>query len=471
MNARSSLLPRRPARTAGGPNSASEAGAAAPGGSASAVTHLLMAESNARRAETMSDLHQVIVNEARSLLRARQTILLDGASGTWRLLAISNVASCDRTGPLARWIEGVATRLSRDVSAHEIKEFELPAYAEPDVALTREYPFRHCLWLPLWSPRSVDKVVLLLTRERAWLEADRKIGSRLAESFGHAMVLRSLMQRPLSAISRPGRVWLAAAAVAAVAGIWPVSSSVLAPVEVVPRDADVIAMPVDGIIDKVLVHPSESVQKGQPLVRLVDTSARNRLEVAAREVAVAEARVERASSLAFTDSRGRQELGIARAELKLKLAEHAYARDLHEQSVIRAPSAGITLFSDPKDLQGRPATTGQRLLLIARPGSTEFRINVPVADSVALRKGLAVRAFLDSDPLQPVDGEVTFVDHQARVSDGAMATYQMIARTRNETTHLTLGTHGTAQIRGEAMPLLIFLLRRPINAARQWLGL
>ena len=111
----------------------------------------------------------------------------------------------------------------------------------------------------------------------------------------------------------------------------------------------------------------------------MDTVQRNKAEVAEKEVAVVAARVEKATSLAFSDPRGRQELGIARAELALKLAELEYARDILGQTVVTAIQPGIAVFSDPKDLVGKPLGIGDRLMLIAREGDAELKIALPAA--------------------------------------------------------------------------------------------
>ncbi len=253
-----------------------------------------------------------------------------------------------------------------------------------------------------------------------------------------------------------------------VIGCIPVPISVLAPVEVVPRNADVIAMPIEGIVQKILVRPNEEVAAGTPLVKIMDTVQRNKAEVAEKEVAVVAARVEKATSLAFSDPRGRQELGIARAELALKLAELEYARDILGQTVVTAIQPGIAVFSDPKDLVGKPLGIGDRLMLIAREGDAELKIALPAADSIVLTPGLPVKAFLDSDPLTAAAAEVSHVDYQARIDEAQIATYRVTARLKQGTQRLQLGSRGTAQILGERAPLFLYFFRRPLTALRQW---
>ena len=246
----------------------------------------------------------------------------------------------------------------------------------------------------------------------------------------------------------------------------------LAPIEIVARDPTIVSMPVDGIVQKVLVEPNSQVAPGARLVQLFDTVARNKLEVATREVAVAEARLEQASSLALSDPKGRHELGIAQAELALHRAERDYARDLLGHMSIAAETTGIVVFSDRKELEGKPLGTGDRLMQIARPGEVELRIDLAVADSIVLQPGARVRAFLDSDPLNAVIAEVVHVDYQARLSEAGVAAYRVIARIGDtERAPPRLGTRGTAQLEGPPGNLALLLFRRPLSALRQRFGL
>ena len=353
----------------------------------------------------------------------------------------------------------------------EAIELWLPDVADPTDPLTRDYPFRHVLCQPLWSARGSPQAIALLLRESPWTDADRAISTRLGESIGHA---RAFLQ--LSTGKRRGPRFRPAVAAIGIVGALaalaaPVPMSVLAPLEIAPRNAEVVAMPQDGIVREVLVQPSSTVTQGAVLVRLVDMVQRSRLEVAEREVSVAEARVEKATSLAFTDPRGRQELGVARAELALKRAEASYAGKLLAQTVIEARTSGIAIFSDPRELEGKPLSTGERLMLIARESETEIKISLPVADSIVLRPGLKVRAFLDAAPLSAIEGTLAHIDYQVRIDDQQIASYRLTAHAAEGETLLKLGSRGTAQIVGDRAPLIVFLLRRPLTAIRQWIGI
>lgn len=439
------------------------------------LAHLLKVESDARKATGVRELLHLAANETRTLTRARQVFVLhrDGRTGAtaWRIGCVSSLATVDREVPLIRWIERLAGRIATADGLDQTREVVLPAYCDDGDETAAAYPFVNMLWVPLWSRDGRTTDGLLLAREMAWLQSDRRIAERLAETFGHSLALARTKHRPVRSFVGRRRKVLLALPLIVLAGFLPVPITALAPLETVPRDAHVVAMPVDAIVQKVLVAPNDAVRAQQPLVRLVDTVARNKYEVAAREVTVAEARVERANSLSFSDPKGRHELGIARAELALRIAERNYARDMLQQLDIAAAVDGIAVFSDRKDLEGKPLSTGDRLMQIARPGQVEFRIDLAVADSIVLQPGAKVTAFLDSDPLNAVSATVERIDYQPRLTEANVAAYRMIAKldeTGREPPRF--GTRGTAQVQGPQGNIWLLLFRRPLAALRQWAG-
>ncbi|MGB4864627.1 MAG: HlyD family secretion protein, partial [Hyphomicrobium sp.] len=189
-------------------------------------------------------------------------------------------------------------------------------------------------------------------------------------------------------------------------------------------------------------------------------------------VQVAEARLKQSNQVAFSDPRGMHEIGIARAELALKIAERDFARDLLEKSEIRAQRDGIAMYSDKRDLVGRPVAVGERILEVADASALEARIDLPVADAITLSTGARVRLFLDSDPLSPWGATVRRADYKAKVGESDVVAFRVVADITLETDRPLprLGVRGTAQISGDQVSLGYFLFRRPITAMRQWLG-
>lgn len=438
-----------------------------------ALQLLLRVENDVRAAGNLRELQILMANETRKLSRSRQIFVVRRwTQGRFKVVAVSSVATTESNAPLNQSIEKLLTCIERDGRLVESLELNVEAYSGEDIGAFESYPLRELLWTPLKGRDGTIFAGLLQARETPWSERDKVVSERLAGTYAHAW--RALVGRREFGLRRlltPRMGTLAAAAVL-LAMFIPVPMSALAPAEIVARQPGVVAAPIDGVIDKVLVAPNTVVKAGEPLISFADTMLRNKFEIAEREVLVASARLKRSNQLAFESERGRHELGIARAELALRIAERDYARDLLEKAVVRAKRAGIVIYRDKKDLIGKPVAVGERLMELADPKRLLMRIDMPVADGQLLKPGAATRVFLDSDPLRPLSAKVVRADYQARAHDGSSVTFRALAELNLEGHERPrLGVRGTAQVYGSEVPLGFYLFRRPITAARQWLGL
>lgn len=436
---------------------------------------LLKHERDLRQPASIAELGFFIANEIKKLVGARQVFVATvAAPATFRLTAISSLSGVDRDAPIAQAIERLLTRFGREAGAGKLQNFSTPAYAERGDGPLESYPFPELVWVPLKQRDGAVFAGLLLAREQVWGEQDAVLLSRLAESYAHAW-LALVPRGGFGAVQfRPARrtAVIAALAVAGVLAFVPVPMSALAPAEVVAADPFVIAAPIDGVIDEILVEPSANVTEGAALFRFTDTVFRNNLEVAEREVLVAEAKWQQVSQAAISDPQPRRELAITEAELALKRTERDFARDVLSKTVVRAPRAGIAVFADKRELVGRPLSVGQRVMDIADPARVQIRVNVAVEDAVVMNTGARVRVFLDSDPLRPVEGTIVRASHAARVVDASQLAFRIDVRlATSDKAPPRLGIRGTAQLIGDNVPLYLYLFRKPISYVRQKFGL
>lgn len=428
------------------------------------LRRLLAVERDFRRAETRAALMLAFANESARLCEARQAFVLRaGRGGSLQVECVSGLATVERHSPLLRWIEGRVSALPAE-EASRPHLLETARDPDPEAAA---YPFREAHWTPFPGRPSGG---LLLTREVAWTEAEAALAGRLAETAAHALRALGPDRRLRLAIDRRVAFGIGAAALCALA--LPVPLTVLAPATVTAERPFVIAAPIDGIVGDIAVAPNEAVAEGDAIVRYVDTAQRNALAVAERDVQVAEARLRQLTQGAYTDDKARRELGQARAELALKAAERDFARDTFARTVVRAERAGVAVYADRKEWFGKPVAAGQRILEIADPATVEIRIDLAVADAIALPPGARTRLFLDTDPLHPVEAEVTQVTPIARVTEAGVLAHRVTARIDpGDGAAPRLGAHGTAQIYGPRVPFCFYLLRRPLTWMRQRIGM
>lgn len=438
-----------------------------------AAVRVLRLESDLRKIRTLEAWGLFIANETRQVTQSQQTFVFRRGDGrSLRVVAASSIANIDRSSPLVAWMEAIVKALNQRLEIQTAHEFDASSMSvEPGIDLPA-YPLRFMFWLPFLDLDGQVIGGMLQTKTRPWIEAEIVLSKHVADACAHALIALGSNSMRLSRLRaiKARHIGFALAAFFCI-GLLPVFMTALAPVEVVPKGAFVVTAPIEGVVDRVLVAPNEHVKKGQVLLRFSDTVLRNRLEIAEREMLVAEAKLKKAGQLAFVDARGRHELGIAQAELELRKTERDYASELLERSVLKADREGVAIFSDPKDLVGRPVAVGERLMEVADPSEVEFRIDLPVSDAIVIREGARVKVFLDSDPLGTIEARLVRADFQARVRENQVLAFRLIATGVDlKPGKARLGVRGTAQVYSDRVSLMLYLFRRPFSAVRQWIG-
>lgn len=434
---------------------------------------ILALEDRIRLATDEAELVHLIANETRRLVAARQIIVLrrTPAARPFRTAAVSSLSTLDNDTPFLRWIEGLIQRLIREKGDGEAVEFALPAFADEAAPETHSYPFPELLWQPLKLASGETFAGLLLARETPWRDADRQVVAREAQVFATAWAaLRGPASlRPKAGIKR----WLLplSAIAAALLALVPVPMTTLAPVEIVAAHPNRLTAPIDGVIKDVLFPPNTIVKAGDRIVVFDDTELRNRLSIAERDMNVARARYDRARQAAFSDEQARHDLAIALNAYRLKKAERDFAADQLARTTLIAERDGVLIYPDKDRLLGRPVKTGERLMEIADPSDVRARIDLAVADAIVLKNDASVRLFLDADPLNSVPATLRTKAYHAEPNSTQKLVYRLYADPSADQSNLRIGARGTAQLYGDDVPLIYFLLRRPIAAVRQYIGL
>jgi HlyD family secretion protein len=440
---------------------------------AGAAARLLRLESDLRRIRAADAVGYFVANETRQVTQSQQTFVFGlDRLGKVCVTAVSALVAVDRSAPLIVWIEALLLELEKDSALNIVREFDAHGIELSPGVQQSAYPLKFMVWLPFLNMQGKLIGGMLQAKMAPWSESDVVVSKHVADACAHAYIALNVdVRSPSFTFNINPKLVGAVAIVLMAVGCVPVSMTALAPVEVSPRSSFVVTAPVDGVVDAVLVQPNSAVRKDQPLVRLSDTILRNRLDIADREVMVAEAKAKKSAQLAFVDVRGRHELGIAQAEHELRRAERDYAKELLDRSVVRADRDGIAFFADAKDLIGKPVAVGERLMELADPAHLEFRIDLPVADAIVLRDATRVKIFLDSSPFDPIEAKLIRTDFQARQRENQTLAFRIIAESDGPQSKIVrLGVRGTAQVYSDRVSLAFYLFRRPISAARQWLG-
>jgi multidrug resistance efflux pump len=420
-------------------------------------------EQQARKAASTEQLAFAMVNDGQALFGFRHAALLIAG----KVQALTGISVVEAHAPFVAFVERAAATLlehGRLDEGHCVDPAQLDEQTRLDMnALSAP----HAYWLPLKNRSGETFGGLWLARDQAFSNAEQSLLQQSADTYAHAWL--ALQPRKPWRMRWPRRKLLAVAAALSLLLLIPVRQSVLAPAEVVPLGGRVVSAPLDGVITEFLVKPNQSVAAGDLLVRFDATSLKAQADVAERALGVAEAELKANSQRAFADAESSARLDLLAARVEQKRAERDYAQQLLARSEVRAERSGIAVFADAERLTGKPVQTGERLMQIADPIQAELRIELPVGDAIALQPGAEVALFLDSDPLNRHEARLERSAYEAQNTAAGQLAYRLDA-TFVETPP-RIGLRGTAKLFGERAPLAYYLLRRPLAAVRQSLGL
>jgi multidrug resistance efflux pump len=431
----------------------------------SSLAALLQYEGDIRRQASVNELVYFVANESRRIVAYDQLFVLREAriGEGFHAIGASSIALVDRNAPLIHAIETVVAKLGSDAA----QSFDATAYSD-DPAIA-EYPFHAWHWQPVIGKEGRPFAGLLIARAAPLREAEGVRLTRMAETIGHSWLAltggKPVMRLPK--LDSKKRRWIAAALV--VGALFPVRMTALAPVEVVAARPFVISAPYAGVIQRIDVAPNALVKTGQPVLTFEDIKVRNELQQATEKLAVARAKVERATSAAFAKADEARDIGTLQAEYDLAKADYAYARDIMGKSQIAAPRAGMAIYSDRRDWEGRAVNVGDPIMQIADPKDIAYRIDLPTKEQMTLKPGAPVKVWLDAQPLWSLDGVVEQASYQARPTADGILAFAVSAKPKGD--HPRIGSRGTAKLYGQWVPFAYSLFKRPISSVRQYLGL
>lgn len=434
------------------------------------LSALFDVEHRARAADSLTALRFIAVNETRGVVPYHQGALLEPGLGGWQVVALSDVPAVDRNSLYAQWLERVVAR--QDLSTAEAVAISRDGLGEWEQRVWDEVSPATAIMVPLAAPGKPASAWLWLGRQDVWNEGETFLLTHAAEVYGHAMsALAPRRGIGWMARLRRRRVGLAALVALSLILAIPVHLSALAPAEIVASNPTIVAAPMDGVVEQVMVEPNATVATDTPLLRLQDLEVRTRFDVASEALKVAQARYSKALQESFDNADSRAELATLKAEVDLRAVEKTFAQQQLDRIVLTAAHPGLVIFNDPNDWAGRPVQTGERIMELANPASREVRIELPVDDAIVLEGGAPIRLFLDSRPLSPVDGRIERVSYKPEVNARDQLVYKVTATLTEDRDYLRIGLRGTAKVSGDRVPLAYYLLRRPITALRQTFGL
>jgi hypothetical protein len=467
----------------------------------------------AREAESEQTLGFTMINETLSFIPYRQ-------AAWWRaplhapgaVAAVSGLPQSDPGAPYVQWLGAAFRALVRLAANHapgaadgtsagaasrteaqtEGRSADATQANEPHASVsTRPFAFTsahlpaevaaewsawwpmHALWVPLAdrTGRSLGGVVFV--RDNAWTRTEEVMLGELAQVWAHALAAfapRATLATRARLLLRPGKVQRRVLAGLALLCVVPVPLTVLAPAEVTANDPFVVRAPLDGVIERLYTQPNQRVTPGTPLFALDSTTLASRYAVASKNFDTAAEEYRQTAQLAVTDDKDRLDMALRRGKLDESRVELDYtARELARVRVTAA-RAGVAVFADPNDWNGKAVSVGEKVMLLADPANVELTAYLPVADNVDVKPGTTLTLYPKSSPLSSYDARIDTVAYRAEPTPEGVLAYRVKATFSGSGPRPVLGVMGTARIHGRWVPLAYYVLRRPLTTARQWLG-
>lgn len=431
----------------------------------------------ARQQTTQAGLRFLLVNETMGLLAYRQAAFWSRERG---VEALSGVSELDPHAPYVRWLQQWCSASGQQSGdrAYSVDLRQLPASQGGDWA---DWLPPHLATIEMAADGDFGGGSLLLARDTAFTQAElgalREWVEVWSARYATLQPRRRLLTRWLAGKRQSVRKrligWSLVVAAVITASL-PVELTVLAPAELVPLEPSIIRSPLDGVVDRMLVMPNDRVSEGQALFVFDRVSLDSQLRVAEGELSTVQAEYRRNAQRAVFDAESKEALATLRSRIEERRAEVDYLRELSRRSEVSAPRAGLALFADANEWQGRPVVTGERIMVIADERRSQIEAWLSPADMIRLSPGSSIVVYPAADPLHPLQGSIHYVAHQPELRPEGHYAYRVRASLQADEQAdpvARVGLKGTAKLYGERTSLAYWILRRPLAALRGWIGL
>lgn len=427
------------------------------------------------RSRTRRELLFRLVNDTASLCPYDRAVAVRPV-GRGAILAVSGQAEVKSDTEFAEQYRCLARALTEPERARCITAEDVPGAEDVLQRVVEAAGGASPLWIPL---EANGRLVAGLWLERweggQWEDAELALLQSFAEGAGAGWE----KFEPRGGMAHlQGSRWswsillVAVAALLGIAAVMPVRLKVVAPCEIAAEAPAVVAAPLAGVVESVAVQPGEEVEPGDELFRYDPREVGQELRIARREVAIVQARLERAQSRAFHDDEALRDVTVlehrlAQAEIRLARAE-----EKQQKLVVRAERAGQVVIERPHEWRGKPTRVGERVLLLVDPKRTKLRVWIAESDNVEVDRDIPIQVFLEVAPDTTLKANLGPPAPAVTLSPRQVPSFLAEARWDGEPPEaIRIGLQGTAILRGREVSLLYWIGRRPLTAIRRWFGI
>jgi len=437
-----------------------------------AAADILLLQQQLRTKTTLTELGYFLVNDSQKITPYQIGVFYHSSRHYQALSAISGLPMPVKEAPFYIWLKQFCKEINQ-------KNHSTPIVISADMLSAslleqwQEFLPDEVLWLPLVAADGENFGGLLFARNDKWKTDELGILQYWQGAIVHSVALISHKKHSIFTGIKllETWVWLSLTVVLTVILFVPISISVLAQAEVVPKNPRVIRAPLEGVIAEILVKPNKIVKKDQLLLTLDDTNLKSRLDVVVQELEIAKAEYRRAEQISVIDRKASAEMPMLAARIEQKNTDVAYVNSLLKRINIHADMEGIAIINDAYELEGKPVKLGEKLLTIAKSNQAELEMWLAVGDSIELEQLAEIELFLNVSPETAYQAKLRYVNFQAEMSPEGVFAFRARADFFQDKQIPRIGLRGTAKIYGYKVPLYYYLFRRPYAAVRQWIGI
>lgn len=415
---------------------------------------------------TKKGLIFVILNETHRLVPYDRATLWDIASGTPIYLGVSGQIAFEANSPVVR---DLSLHISDLKSIGETQAISLKSIPGSSQELSSEGACT-ALWLPMFTSGH-PSIGMLLERWHpdSWTAEELKVLTFMRQGYGVAWRHFAGWRQRLAAVRKT--LIYSGILSAIVLFLVPVPLRVVAPSEVVADHPYLITAPLDGLIDHVAVHPGDSVAKGDLLFSYDKDVPLQELAVAEKAVGVAEAELNRSLTLGWNDAKSLNDAAVYKLQLDKEKLNYDLAKYRANQLDVTSPINGVTIFDDPDRWRDKPVVVGDTIMIVADPKFTKIRLWVPEADKITLDLSQPIKIFLNIEPSVSYEAHIRFISDYSAVNDRGVHSFVAEADWVKQPPRVELGLKGSAILYGDNVSIFYFIMRKPWNTVREFLGI
>lgn len=246
---------------------------------------------------------------------------------------------------------------------------------------------------------------------------------------------------------------------------------IIAPVEIIPKKPVIITAPLEGVVNEIKVKPGQEVKKGDLLFEYDKRLPLQELKTAEEQVEIAKAEYDRASTLGLSDSKALAEVELLRLKLAKEESTLELAKIQASKLEVKAALSGVVTIDYPEEWSGKPVRVGEKIMTLSDPSQTKVRIWIPENDNIVIDPAKPLHIILNTDPDKRLYADLEYISFESRIGEGEVPAFVAEAAWEEGTPEVKLGLKGTAVIYGDEVPLIYFIIRKPLASFRRITGL